>query len=714
MSGAKTRAKTREQERRGPRSTAPARAGLLRSGRNLYAALSALLVAGTVALYSPVFGHGFVVYDDRGYVTSNPHLREGLDWTTIKWAFTTTQEGHWHPLTWLSHALDYQLFALNPAGHHWDSVLIHAINAVLLFLLLAWATKRVGPSLLVAGLFAVHPINVESVAWVAERKNLLSTFFFLLAIAAYGRYAQKPDWRRNAPVAALFAAALLAKASVITLPFALLLLDYWPLNRMPGSPPSAIGAQQFPFRRLVLEKVPLLLLSAASAVSTIAAQRSGIAVYGLHPFPLVVRLENAVVSYGLYLWKTVWPARLTALYPYPVNLFPPWQVIWSVLVLAGVTLLVAVLRRKRYLTVGWLWFLGTLIPVIGVVQIAGDAARTDRYAYIPLIGIFVMIAWAADELAERYKIPTGWRVAPALCVLLALSVVAHRQMSYWASEYDLWAHALAIDDQNLFAHHFLADALMSPDSSMTQKDLEKFDTAQQRIDEARRHFEAALGIYREVARLNPRAYLEHMATTLDNLGAVELQQNRLEEAVRHFEEALQIQHQMVRENVPANPSYLAMTLNELGGVELQQKRLDDARTHFEEALQVQSRLARQNLPNVQVNPVSLGTTLSNLGAVELQQNRLEEARRHFDAAVRVYRPLAQQDPGMHLANLAMALKNLATAEKKLNRIEDARVHYQEALIIAQRLAGGDSRFDSERSEIDEDLRELNERMAPYR
>ena len=257
--------------------------------------------------------------DDRDYVTANAHIHDGLSWSTIKWAFTSTEAANWHPLTWLSHALDYQLFALNPAGHHFDSVLIHAFNAALLFLLLAWVTKRVGPSLLVAALFAVHPLNVESVAWVAERKNVLSTLFFLLAIGAYVWYAQKPEWRRYLLVAALFAAGLMAKPMVITLPFVFLLLDYWPLERIPlhggeSAPATATGVPRVAFSRLVLEKIPLLFLSAGSAWITLIAQRPAKRTFAELPFS--IRIENAIVSYGLYLWKMVWPARLCVLSPF--------------------------------------------------------------------------------------------------------------------------------------------------------------------------------------------------------------------------------------------------------------------------------------------------------------------------------------------------------------------------------------------------------------
>jgi protein O-mannosyl-transferase len=361
-----------------------------------------LLAAATAALYFPVSGHAFLTFDDHDYVTANPHIHAGLSWTTLKWAFTSTTAANWHPLTWLSHALDFQLFGLNPAGHHLDSVLIHAANAVLLFLLLQWATKRAGPSLLVAALFAVHPLNVESVAWVAERKNVLSTLFFFLAIGAYGWYAQRPNWRRYLLLAAMFAAGLMAKPMVVTLPCVLLLLDYWPLGRIQTGPPGATGMPRFAISKLILEKVPLFFLSALSAVITIKAQRSGQAVRTLHQFSAAVRIENAVVAYASYLWKMLWPARLAPLYPHPGATLPAWQLILSAVVLIGITLLVVVQRSRRYLLVGWLWFLGTLIPVIGLVQI-GDAAMADRYAYIPLIGIFVMMAWGLDDWRRRNR-----------------------------------------------------------------------------------------------------------------------------------------------------------------------------------------------------------------------------------------------------------------------------------------------------------------------
>ncbi|MFZ1918220.1 MAG: hypothetical protein WAU58_11650, partial [Terriglobales bacterium] len=299
MSRAQTIATARAQARKKAQPRTPAAAPLL-SGTTLNIVFSVLLATVTIALYSPVLSYSFLGWDDRYYVTANSHIQGGLAWSTIKWAFTSTETaGYWHPLTWLSHALDYQLFALNPADHHFDSVLIHALNAVLLFLLLAWVTKRIGPSLLVAALFALHPMNVESVAWVAERKNVLSTLFFLLAIGAYFWYAKKPEWRRYLLVATLFAAGLMAKPMVITLPFVLLLLDYWPLEKTPESGTLSSSSVARPaFSILLLEKVPLLFLSAASAWITLKTQRSGHAVRTLSQFPMGIRIENAVVAYG--------------------------------------------------------------------------------------------------------------------------------------------------------------------------------------------------------------------------------------------------------------------------------------------------------------------------------------------------------------------------------------------------------------------------------
>jgi protein O-mannosyl-transferase len=667
MSRAKTLSKAQVRRRLQPKM--PPGKGPFLTGKNLKIILSVLLGVATIALYSPVIGYPFTVYDDSEYVVENTHIRGGLAWSTIKWAFTSTAAANWHPLTWLSHAFDYQLFALNPAGHHFDSVLIHASNAVLLFLLLAWVTNRVGPGLLVTALFAVHPLNVESVAWVAERKNVLSTLFFLLAIGAYVWYTQKPQWRRYLLVAALFAAGLMAKPMVITLPFVLLLLDYWPLERMPpyenenGSPPAtAHGVLWLTFSgRLLLEKIPLFVLSAASAWITLKAQRTGSAVRTLQQSPLPLRIENAVVSYSLYLWKMLWPGRLAAHYPYPEHMLPVWEVLLSALMLLVVTALAAVFRRKRYLPVGWLWFLVTLIPVIGLIRV-GAAAMADRYAYIPLIGIFIIIAWGLDDWAEAKAVRAVWRVIPALCVLTALGFATSRQMSYWDNDYDLWSRALEVNEQNPLAHDALASILVHSgvDAVLNQRGL---DTKQKQIEEARRHFERALELRRQLTKQNP-AYLPDMATTLSNLGNLELVENRIEESRQHYEESLEIDRQLARQSPNSYLTDMAGTLRSLGYLDLMENRLGEARQNSEEALKIDRQLAQQS----EVNLPNLAATLYIAALVNERQNRVEEARAHFTEAMTIYRRLAQGDQARYAGAAARVEASLEElGEKALSR-----------------------------------------------
>lgn len=478
--------------------------------RNRATIASLLLAVVTLALYNGVNRHPFVNYDDDRYVTENPHVRQGLTTETFKWALTSTEQANWHPLTWMSHALDVSLFRLNPAGHHFTSLFLHAINAILLFLLLLWSTKRIGPSLFVAALFALHPINVESVAWVAERKNVLCTFFFILTLWAYGLYVQRPGWKRYLAVALLFAAGLSSKPMVITLPFVLLLLDYWPL------------ARERSWSRLALEKLPLLVLSVGSALITMNAQQAGGA---LRTTVFTARLANALYAYAMYLWKMVWPIRLAPMYPHPGGALGVGPLLLAALALIAITAAVWRFRERRYLLTGWLWFLGTLVPVIGLVQV-GDAAMADRYAYIPLIGIFVMIGFGAADLAERLK--TGvWPTVPAGVALIALSVVTHRQIDYWQSNTELWAHTLAVTQNNFIAEDNLGGALILDGKE----------------DEAQPHFAAA-------ARINPRD-----AMSRSNLGTYFQTHNQPRQAVTEYESAVAL---------TSDPGLLAQTYANLG------------------------------------------------------------------------------------------------------------------------------------------------------
>jgi protein O-mannosyl-transferase len=376
----------------------------------------------------------------------------------VKWAFTSRDDANWHPLTWLSHALDYQLFKLNPAGTHYVNLLFHAANAVLLFLLLEIATGLIWPSLMVAALFALHPINVESVAWAAERKNVLSMFFLLLTLHAYRRYVRKSSARRYALVAVLFALGLMAKPEIITLPFVLVLWDYWPLQRLARQSPDAQGVvdvEPRSFSFLVREKVPLLLLSAGSAVITLIAQRGGHAVRGASNW---VRFGNALVAYVRYLGKAIWPTRLAVLYPHLGRFLPTWQIIASAMLLLALTALVLHWRDRRYLVIGWFWFLGTLVPVIGLVQV-GVQAMADRYAYLSFIGLFICVVWGIADLARQWKVSPTWLAVPAVVILATLGLLTHRQIGYWHDSETLWRHALGVTERNYTAHDGLAKVL---------------------------------------------------------------------------------------------------------------------------------------------------------------------------------------------------------------------------------------------------------------
>lgn len=419
--------------------------------------LCLLLALATIVIYNPVVHNGFINLDDNGYLIDNTHVHAGLTWSTVKWAFTTFDCENWHPLTWLSHALDWQLFGKNTAGHHYESVLIHVLNAMLLFLLLERATGFSWRSFIVAALFAVHPVNVESVAWAAERKNVLSMVFFLLAMIAYGWYAERPSVKRYGWVGFLFALGLMAKPQVITLPCVLLLWDYWPLQRF-GSPQTREGASRYapaPFKRLVLEKVPLFILAAADALITMRAQHKAVSsamAYSFH-----ARLENAAVAYTRYIGHAFWPFRLSPAYPHPGNTIPFWPSISAFVFLILVTVFV-VAARKRYLMVGWFWFVGTLVPMIGIVQV-GDQAMADRYAYIPYIGLFWIATWSIAEFAKDWQISYRWVAVPASVAIVGAGALTVRQVSYWQNSEILWRYTISLNDNNFMAHSYLAGIL---------------------------------------------------------------------------------------------------------------------------------------------------------------------------------------------------------------------------------------------------------------
>ncbi len=412
-------------------------------------ARTTVIALGLVLLVVFVYGrtviHPFVDLDDGEYVYENSVVQGGLSWRGIAWAFTTTHAANWHPLTWLSHMADVEMFGLNAGGHHLTSGLIHALNAVLLLLVLRDMTGAVWRSGLVAALFAVHPLHVESVAWVAERKDVLSTFFWLLALMAYARYVRTPGVGRSLGVATALALGLLCKPMLMSLPFVLLLLDYWPLGRL------ARGAQ---VPRLVREKLPLFALAALSGVVTYLAQSSKSATASFEDFPFAERASNAVVSSVVYLTKTIWPASLAVYYPHPSTVHeavPAWQVIAAAAVLGALSwLALSQARRRPYLAVGWLWYLVSLVPVIGLVQV-GSQALADRYTYVPLVGIFVAGAWGAPDAWQGWRYRRHVLATLGAIVILALSVAAWIQVGYWSDGVTLYTHAIAVTRKNWLA-----------------------------------------------------------------------------------------------------------------------------------------------------------------------------------------------------------------------------------------------------------------------
>lgn len=608
-------------------STAPVRAkqfeaptsssaGLFSSPEKRTFVVSLLLMVFTLALYNQANHFPFISYDDDRYVSENPHVRAGITWNTVTWALTSTDEANWHPLTWMSHALDCQLFGLNPGGHHLSNILLHTVNVVLLFLLLWRATRRLGPSFFVAALFALHPINVESVAWVAERKNVLSTMFFLLTLGAYGWYALKPGWKRYLAVAALFGAGLASKPMLITLPFIVLLLDYWPLGRIQGwsEPSEALTVKPVSAMTLMLEKIPLVALAIVSSVITLHAQKSAGAVV-TSQFSLGTRLQNAIYSYGMYVWKAVWPTGLAPLYPHSGHSLAMWKVGAAALFLLAASALALKLRRRGYVLTGWLWFLGTLVPVIGVLQV-GNQAMADRYAYIPLLGIFVLISWGVADFAETKKFGQIWVTVPALGVLVALSLVTYRQIGYWRSDLNLWTHTVQVTQHNYVAEDKLGVALVKAE----------------RADEAYPYFLRAsqdepsypparlnLGVYLYQHGRRPEAIEQYKlaaglasdarvrATAYTNLGIANFDLTDDAKAKANFEQAL-------RSNPSQLDAWLGLTL------------LAQRQGNLEEEIRAFSRM-------LALQPTGKGYL--QLGRLLAQANRRAEAAAAFEQALKI-------------------------------------------------------------------------------
>src|SRR5664280_3834459 len=431
--------------------------------KNLIPVLICLALAIlTVITFWSLKDCGFIALDDNIYVYENAYVQSGLNAHSIGQAFSSelAKVGHWHPLTWLSLMLDYQIFGLNPSGFHLINLLFHVMNTILLFLILRRMTKTLWPSAFVACLFAIHPLHVESVAWITERKDVLSTFFCMLTMGAYSYYVESPGFRRYCFVFLFFALGLMAKPMLITLPFVLLLMDYWPLQRFQDAVKETLEIKKpadpeykwsliYP---LLWEKVPLFVLAILSSIVTYVAAHSAGAVTSIEKFPLVVRIVNAFVSYIAYIGKMIWPNNLAVLYPHPEG-WILWQVLGSALLLIAITLVVIWrARRFPYLATGWLWYLGTLVPVIGIVQ-AGSQAMADRYTYIPLIGLFIMVAWGVPELLKKWNYRKEILLASSVLSILCLSIITWTQVGYWQNSITLFDHTLKVTDNNWLAYN---------------------------------------------------------------------------------------------------------------------------------------------------------------------------------------------------------------------------------------------------------------------
>jgi tetratricopeptide (TPR) repeat protein len=604
------------------------------------------LVLLTLIVYRPALTYGFVNFDDGLYVTGNRQVQKGFTWDGFLWAWQANVASNWHPLTMLTHMLDVELYGLDGRGHHLTNLLLHLANVWLLFEVLRRMTGAVGASAFVAALFGIHPTHVESVAWIAERKDVLSGFFFLLTLGAWERWVRGPTVRRYVLAVLLFACGLLSKPMLVTLPCVLLLLDIWPFGRLRPGEIRSVRDLWAGLRPLLVEKIPFFVLSAASSAVTVYAQEGSLAT--LEAVSMGRRVGNALVSYAVYLGKTFWPAKLAVFYPLPVSL-PWWKVVAAGALLAAITALaVWRIRRQPYLIAGWLWFLGMLVPVIGLIQV-GRQAMADRYTYLPSIGVFLILAWGARELFGR--MPGGRRRAVlaggALAVVAALSVAAYAQVGTWKNSLTLFRHALKVTKDNYLAHLNVAVALSHEGKQ-----------------------EESLHHYREVLRLQRNLAEAHAA-----LGTALRRWGRNAEALPHLRRAVQLKPERARFR-----HTLAITLEELGHKE-------EAKAQLRKAVELSPRLADAHY---------------GLGAILQEEGRTDEALRHYQAALEANPELiALYEPTATLlarrGDLAGAVRlyeeavrrqptarvhfNLAITLERLGRAAEARQHYERALVL---------------------------------
>lgn len=587
-----------------------------RVGRREYG-ICLVLLAMTFVVYGQIRHHDFFEYDDGAYVSGNPQIQNGVTAAGLRWALTTGHASNWHPLTWISHMIDCDLYGITPGKHHLTSLWIHMANVLFLFFLLRRLTSSPWPSAFVAAVFAVHPLGAESVAWLSERKNVLSTFFWFLTMWVYISYTERPSTGRYLLVAGSLALGLMSKPMLVTAPLVLLLIDYWPLRRFEARPAV----------ELAREKIPLLGLSAVSSVITILVQR-GTAAADIESLPFAVRLVNAFVSYIKYIGLMVWPSGLAFFYPHPGHVLPFWQIAGSIAaLLAGTWLALAAARKFPYVAVGWFWYVLTLIPVIGLVQV-GRQAMADRYTYVPLIGLYILVAWGISDLTRKWEARKFGLGILGAAAILALMKCASAQAGHWRNSVAMYEHTVHVTNNNYLAHYNLGGAVFN----------------QGNLDRAIHHFS-------EAVRIKPSYVRARL-----NLGRSLALQGKPDEAIAQYNEALRIE-----------PDY-ADAHNNLGSVLARQGKLDEAIGHFSHVL----KLAPNHL-----------NALNNMGAAMLQKGNYAEAVAHYSRALAV-------DPNSAVVhyNLGLGLGRLGRYDEAVDQYTEtlrlqpnyADAHYQLGLI----------------------------------
>ena len=583
------------------------------------ATLSILIACSVFILYARAGSYEFINFDDFDYVLFNDHVKNGLTWTGFQWAFRSLDASNWHPLTWLSHMLDVTMFGMDAGRHHLVNIFFHALSSSLLFIVLFRMTGSVWKSAFTAALFAVHPLHVESVSWIAERKDVLSGFFFMLVLLFYERYARRATAWRYSSVLLFYALGLMSKPMLVTTPFVLLLLDIWPLGRTEfAGAEDGVQRATVSWSRLVIEKAPLFLLTTASAAITYIAQLDGRAVMTVGVLPMRSRLANAAISYGMYLEKTIWPSSLSIFYPIQVNDLSSWRAAGSILLLLSITILaLRWIRQRTYFAVGWFWYLGMLVPVIGLVQV-GVQAMADRYSYLSMIGIYILVTWYAVQVFSKNNVVIR-KVLIALSgsVLVVFSALTMKQVSYWQNNERIFMHAAAVTENNWVAYCMLGD--------------EKY---------AQGNLEDALWYYQTSLKNNPLHAKSHYG-----IGVVFYDLGQFDQAIYHFQEAI---------NRSTASRSTAQYHSSLGSALLKSGLLQEAVWHYEEALRID--------PDNADFHFNIGTVLNDLG-------RIDEAIDHYRRAIRT-------SPGK-----AKYYNNFGNSLAQIGRLDEAIANYREAIRI---------------------------------